>query len=274
MDPARAPIEYLLTSSNAALESFELVRLNLASNLRKELRQILEDWIQTEVEARLARCILQVKRDQPVPSNESAREVSNALPCSQLALAFGEPPGELPALAVPEDFATPVGSEDPARTDDPIETEPSRQSAPVSVNARKRRARVRRIAEPEAVPPPAPRRAIPHSHLVGSEESNGRRELEHFARCNPSSSYEPFRSDTAHSKSWPDRDAAAHDEHVLLMEHREILIHIPGDDGSASVVVGTTAECRHFLLRAESTADGATETRPRRAIGGRISRST
>ncbi len=64
MGVTRPPLEYLATCSKVALESFELARLNEASNYRKEVQQILQGWIYTEVEARLARWILESKQLQ------------------------------------------------------------------------------------------------------------------------------------------------------------------------------------------------------------------
>jgi hypothetical protein len=60
----QAPLEYLVTSSQTSLEAFELARLNRCANLRKEVREVLEEWIQMEVDARLARWILECRRVQ------------------------------------------------------------------------------------------------------------------------------------------------------------------------------------------------------------------
>ncbi|HXU21726.1 MAG TPA: hypothetical protein VN788_14170, partial [Verrucomicrobiae bacterium] len=60
----RPPLEYLASCSKVSLESFELARLNEASNYRKEVQQILQGWIDTEVDARLARWILESKLAQ------------------------------------------------------------------------------------------------------------------------------------------------------------------------------------------------------------------
>src|SRR6202050_1585373 len=57
-----SPLEYLLTSSEAALETFELARLNKSANLRKELRDVVEEWIEAEIQSRLARWILDSRR--------------------------------------------------------------------------------------------------------------------------------------------------------------------------------------------------------------------
>lgn len=64
MGATRPSLDYLIASSQMSLESMELSRLNLASNLRKEVLQILEEWIDSEVDARLARSILEWRRAQ------------------------------------------------------------------------------------------------------------------------------------------------------------------------------------------------------------------
>jgi len=62
MGSARPPFEYLISSSQASLESYELSRLNAVANLRKELRQIVDEWVEAEIEARMARWILDRRR--------------------------------------------------------------------------------------------------------------------------------------------------------------------------------------------------------------------
>ncbi len=59
MTESKRHVEYLLRCSKPSLESFELSRLNQIANLRKELRSLVEAWIDAEVEARLARWILE-----------------------------------------------------------------------------------------------------------------------------------------------------------------------------------------------------------------------
>jgi hypothetical protein len=72
MRSAQPPFEYLITSSEAALESFHLARLNQAANFRKELRQVMGDWIEAEAEARLARWILDCRRAQSPDTSQAA----------------------------------------------------------------------------------------------------------------------------------------------------------------------------------------------------------
>jgi len=56
------PFEYFDTCSESGLESYELSRLNQASNLRKEFGQSIEQWIECQVEARVARMTLESRR--------------------------------------------------------------------------------------------------------------------------------------------------------------------------------------------------------------------
>jgi hypothetical protein len=91
MGVTRPPLEYLATCSKVALESFELSRLNEASNLRKEVQQILQGWIDTEVDARLARWILESKRAQARDGLQAA--MAQPVPLKQLDLSFLPPNG-------------------------------------------------------------------------------------------------------------------------------------------------------------------------------------
>ncbi|HTP44650.1 MAG TPA: hypothetical protein VMJ13_08795, partial [Candidatus Acidoferrum sp.] len=51
------PFQYLLQCSQMSLEDFELARLDRAASLRKQLRDIAEEWVEAEVEAQLARWV-------------------------------------------------------------------------------------------------------------------------------------------------------------------------------------------------------------------------
>lgn len=91
MGVTRPPLEYLATCSKVALESFELSRLNEASNLRKEVQQILQGWIDTEVDARLARWILESKQTHARDGLQAA--MGQPVPLKQLDLSFLPPNG-------------------------------------------------------------------------------------------------------------------------------------------------------------------------------------
>ena len=57
-------LEYLFTSSGASLESFHLSRLNAVANLRKEMHEIFDEWVEAEVQARLAQELLARKNSE------------------------------------------------------------------------------------------------------------------------------------------------------------------------------------------------------------------
>lgn len=62
MDDSQPPVEFMATTSRVSLESYELSRLNVAANLRRDLYDVIERWIEAEVEARLARWVLEHRR--------------------------------------------------------------------------------------------------------------------------------------------------------------------------------------------------------------------
>jgi hypothetical protein len=91
MRTTRPPVDYLVTTSKTSLESFQCARLNLAASLRKEMRQILDEWISVEVDARLAAWVLDRRR-----AKEEGQDRSESLPAapvhlSQLAMSFLPP---------------------------------------------------------------------------------------------------------------------------------------------------------------------------------------
>lgn len=94
MRATRPPLDYLLTSSQMSLESVELARLNRAANLRKELCDVVEEWIDAEVDARLARSILEWRRSEPSGAVGRRVDTSPGEP-TQLAISF------LPSLPEP-----------------------------------------------------------------------------------------------------------------------------------------------------------------------------
>jgi hypothetical protein len=74
------PLEYLLTSSQSGLENFGLGRMNKIANLRHEIHDVVEEWIEAETQYRLARWILECRRSQDAASG--ARTTENSLPIS------------------------------------------------------------------------------------------------------------------------------------------------------------------------------------------------
>jgi hypothetical protein len=72
----RPPWEYLQQATAPALQSFELSRLNHATNLKKEIDSLLEQWLDETAAAMLARFLM----EQPLaPEPVSARSVNKQL---------------------------------------------------------------------------------------------------------------------------------------------------------------------------------------------------
>ena len=78
MSDTQPPLEYLVDCSQASLESFELSRSDRASNLRKELCQVADEWVQAEVSFRLARWILDRKRAETFSGARRVRVSRNS----------------------------------------------------------------------------------------------------------------------------------------------------------------------------------------------------
>lgn len=55
-------LEYLVACSNTGLESFLISRMNQAANLRREVMLLVDQWIETEVNASLSRWMLKCRR--------------------------------------------------------------------------------------------------------------------------------------------------------------------------------------------------------------------
>lgn len=51
--------EFLLASSKTTLQAFEMSRLNLAANVRKEIVQLLDAWVNENSNALLARWLIE-----------------------------------------------------------------------------------------------------------------------------------------------------------------------------------------------------------------------
>ena len=58
----QAPWEFLLTASRNTLQSYELSRLAHAANLKKEISTLLEQWLQENTAANLARWLIEQRQ--------------------------------------------------------------------------------------------------------------------------------------------------------------------------------------------------------------------
>ena len=63
--------EFLLSASSNSLQSYELSRLNHAANLRKEITQLLDTWLDENASALLARWLMR-QREHPVVEEAAA----------------------------------------------------------------------------------------------------------------------------------------------------------------------------------------------------------
>ncbi|HUI76110.1 MAG TPA: hypothetical protein VLX32_14260 [Candidatus Acidoferrum sp.] len=68
------PWEFLLSASRTSLQSYELSRLSHAANLRKEISALLDQWIEENSAAMLARWLMDY-REREMP-------VAETLPCA------------------------------------------------------------------------------------------------------------------------------------------------------------------------------------------------
>ena len=65
------PWEFLLSASRTSLQSYELSRLGHAANLRKEITALLDQWLEENASAMLARWLME-QRERPSQALESA----------------------------------------------------------------------------------------------------------------------------------------------------------------------------------------------------------
>lgn len=64
------PWKFLLSASRNSLQSYELSRLSHAANLRKEVAALVDQWVEENSAAMLARWLMD-QREQPASASES-----------------------------------------------------------------------------------------------------------------------------------------------------------------------------------------------------------
>jgi hypothetical protein len=94
MGSPQSPTEYLASCSQNGLQDFESSRLDRISILRKEFGEILEEWIEAETAARLARLLMEERR---IPRSEVSVGDTPKLHWTPLIPARDELARELPA---------------------------------------------------------------------------------------------------------------------------------------------------------------------------------
>ena len=62
------PWEFLLSASRNSLQSYELSRLGHVSNLRKEIVALVDQWVEENSSAMLARWLMEQREREPVIS--------------------------------------------------------------------------------------------------------------------------------------------------------------------------------------------------------------
>jgi hypothetical protein len=70
------PWEFLLSASRNSLQSFELSRLAYASNLRKEITALIDQWMEENAAAMLARWLLE-QRDRSGRAPEMLSDIES-----------------------------------------------------------------------------------------------------------------------------------------------------------------------------------------------------
>jgi signal transduction protein with GAF and PtsI domain len=70
------PWNFLLSATRNTLQSYELSRLSHAANVRKEIAQLLDVYLEESANAMLARCLME--RPEELPAEHSAQAASEA----------------------------------------------------------------------------------------------------------------------------------------------------------------------------------------------------
>jgi hypothetical protein len=71
------PWEFLLSASRNSLQSYELTRLSHAANLRKEIGALLDQWLEENASAMVARWLME-QHEHPATSMDAATAASKA----------------------------------------------------------------------------------------------------------------------------------------------------------------------------------------------------
>jgi hypothetical protein len=72
------PWEFLLTASRNTLQSYELSRLGHAANLRKEISSLLDQWLDENANAMVARWLIEQRERSVRAAHEAAPEAEQA----------------------------------------------------------------------------------------------------------------------------------------------------------------------------------------------------
>ena len=100
LNPTQPPWEFLLSASKNSLQSYELTRLSHAANLRKEIGTLLDQYLEENSSAMLARWLME-QRDKSVRSSDALHAVADARSNARLTASdncLSEPPSSPPHL--------------------------------------------------------------------------------------------------------------------------------------------------------------------------------
>jgi hypothetical protein len=78
------PWEFLLTASRNSLQSYELTRLSHAANLRKEIGALMDQWLEENSSAAVARWLI-AQRERPVDDADAPFDTDVQAPNSASA---------------------------------------------------------------------------------------------------------------------------------------------------------------------------------------------
>ncbi|HZS72705.1 MAG TPA: hypothetical protein VFA13_12785 [Candidatus Acidoferrum sp.] len=70
-NPTQPPWEFLLSASRNSLQSYEFTRLAHAANLRKEISALLNQWLEENAAAMLARWLMDQRERNPETARQS-----------------------------------------------------------------------------------------------------------------------------------------------------------------------------------------------------------
>lgn len=91
MKTTKSMLDYLARCSQTSLESFELARLNDLANLRKQMIDVIDEWVETDIQARIAEWILLRHRQQnSLRPPQSVRRIRS----KHVPLPLVPPPGD------------------------------------------------------------------------------------------------------------------------------------------------------------------------------------
>lgn len=101
MKTTKSMLDYLARCSQTSLESFELARLNDLANLRKQMIDVIDEWVEADIQARIAEWILLRRRRQAAlrTSPQSVRRIRSKQIPLPLATAPDDSSARFPTLA-------------------------------------------------------------------------------------------------------------------------------------------------------------------------------